>query len=435
MGLGKRAVAADWLGPFAHAWTTLGSLGSDRRGTVDPRGLVTPQSGGWSLDWWIGADDRWHFPSGDQGVRQRLVENTPVVETAMRVPGGDAVHRAYGVPGPGGGFVVVEVENRSPVPFAVALAIRPYNPEGPAVVKRIGFSDDAATVDGRAAVLFQKRPARMAGSTLELGDVAEVVTSGAAGDRLPDPLRCRHGLAGAAFVFPLAHTATLRVALPLRPGRRGHAQLPPRLPSSADVARGWRAQSSQGMRLELPPGRIADAVEANRRFLLLFDEDPDPNPGRGDGPLQVAFGDLAVGDRRALDRLQSFLDEATDTFTWPPGHDRRAASDLVSFVQAMLAREAPDGDGLVLCATLPEAWAGQPLEVHDVPTRYGTLSFAVRWHGERPALLWELERDDGVGPVRLSAPGLDPAWSSTEARGEALLQAHAGPSMTQESFS
>ena len=34
---------------------------------VDPRGLVTPWVDGWSLDWWIGADDRWHLPSREAG--------------------------------------------------------------------------------------------------------------------------------------------------------------------------------------------------------------------------------------------------------------------------------------------------------------------------------------------------------------------------------
>ena len=43
---------------------------------------------------------------------------------------------------------------------------------------------------------------------------------------------------------------------------------------------------------------------------------------------------------------------------------------------------------------------------------------AVRWHGARPALLWEAS-----APMRLTCTGLDPTWSSTEPRGEALLQA------------
>ena len=41
---------------------------------------------------------------------------------------------------------------------------------------------------------------------------------------------------------------------------------------------------------------------------------------------------------------------------------------------------------------------GVDLEVHDAPTRHGRLSFALRWHGEHPALLWELTPPDGGAP-------------------------------------
>src|SRR3712207_8333250 len=54
---------------------------------------------------------------------------------------------------------------------------------------------------------------------------------------------------------------------------------------------------------------------------------------------------------------------------------------------------------------------------------YTTLfrSFAVRWHGERPALLWELTPHDATTRLSITAPGLDPAWATSELRGEALL--------------
>ena len=42
---------------------------------------------------------------------------------------------------------------------------------------------------------------------------------------------------------------------------------------------------------------------------------------------------------------------------------------------------------------------------------------ALRWHGPRPAVLWEI---DGPGVV-LRCSGLDPSWSAATARGEALL--------------
>jgi hypothetical protein len=88
-------------------------------------------------------------------------------------------------------------------------------------------------------------------------------------------------------------------------------------------------------------------------------------------------------------------------------------------VRRLLVRDVPGG--LDLCTLLPEGWRGRGLEVHGAPTAVGTLSFAVRWHGPRPALLWDLELLDATAAVRLRAPGLDPAWSTTAPIGDALL--------------
>lgn len=79
--------------------------------------------------------------------------------------------------------------------------------------------------------------------------------------------------------------------------------------------------------------------------------------------------------------------------------------------------------GLELLSTLPPHWLGAPVEVYGVPTRHGRMSFAVRWHGERPALLWELERGDRRpdAEIELRVPGLDPSWVDTRERAEALL--------------
>ncbi len=662
-------------------WTTVGTIGTVREAIVDTAGLVTPWYDGWSLDWWIGADDRWHFPSQEVGVRQRLIDNAPVVETAMRIPSGDALQRVYAIPGDDP-MVVVEFHNDSPVPVALALAVRPYNPEGLAVVERIALIDRTVTVDGRPALLLPKDPARMAGSTFVEGDVANVIRRGEAGDQLPVTLRCEAGLAQAAFLFPLPHRATLRVALPLdarrRTRRRGlarrrvaHMPARPELPPSDAVARGWASQARRGMQLELPAGRLADAVAANRAYLLLFHDGDEITPGSftyhrfwfrdaafmlaaldryglhkeaaevlasypdrqhfdgfffsqrqewdangsaiwamaehwrltrdedllkrlapsvsrgvrwiqrkrmtrrrrndpalrglmpasisaehlgpfdyyywddfwslrglidgallleqagearaaakagewatafradleasidlvaarldtrvitagprrridpavigslvacyplalfpadhpaiaataevirerfclGDGffqaishtglgtylTLQLALVELEAGDERALVRLQWLLDRATDTYTWPEaihprldggcmgdGHHGWAAADFLTTVRNLLVRET--SDGLALCSMLPETWRGEPIEVHDAPTHYGLISFAVRWHGDRPALLWDFRpHADMTSPVVLRAPGIAPGWSTTEASGETLL--------------
>jgi hypothetical protein len=674
-------------------WTTVGNVASPWEAVVDPRGLVTPWYDGWSFDWWIGADDRWHLPSREVAVRQHLVGGAPVVETAMRVPGGDALERVYCVRDAAGQeLVVVEIENASRLPFAVAVAVRPYNPEGLAVVERVELHDGrTVTVDGRVAMLLPRPPSRLAMSTFEDGDSARTVVTGGAGTDHPGSVRCEVGMAQAAFVYPLAHTATMRVALPLVPARRTRRRglarrraarapdLPAVLPSAAQVSAGWAKHAGRGMRLELPDDRLAEAIAAKRAYLLLLHDGDEITPGpttyhrfwfrdaaymlaaldryglheeaaevlrsyrgrqhadgffwsqrrewdangaalwslaehwrltrdeaaiEGLGPtivrgvrwierkrrsrrrrrdpelrgmlpagisaehlgpydyfywddfwclrgmsdaaellralgdhagaeeadvlaagfradidaslarvearlgtkvmpagprrrpdfgvvgslaaawplglmaaddprvvatldlvraqytigdaffqgishtglgtyltMQLAFVELLAGDRRALSRFEWLVDAATPTWTWPEaihprlpggcmgdGHHGWAAADFLSFARALLVREV-DG-GLALCSMLPDTWVGQPVEVHDAPTHHGRLSFALRWHGERPALLWELEPHPGAGAVTLTAPGLDPTWSTTELRGDALLNPSTLPRST-----
>ena len=191
--------------------------------------------------------------------------------------------------------------------------------------------------------------------------------------------------------------------------------------------------------------RIAATLDVARERFSLGDAFFHASSHTGLGTsltMQVAEVELAQGDRRALDRLTWLLGVATPTWTWPEaihpqlaggcmgdGHHGRAAAAFLSFVRNMLVRERPADrrdtprPGLALCSLLPDEWLGQGFEVHDAPTHFGTMSYAVRWHGARPALLWELVAHDDIDGVQLTAPGLDPAWSTTERSGEALLSA------------
>jgi hypothetical protein len=155
--------------------------------------------------------------------------------------------------------------------------------------------------------------------------------------------------------------------------------------------------------------------------------------------LEAAGEGRAAADARTLaarvptaapvgPELDELLATASPTWTWPTahtGHDMGANAAMVAAVRRLLVREV-DG-GLALSPEVPDAWFGQGWEVHDLPTGEGRLSYAIRWHGERPALLWELEPSSGRRAARLTVPSLDPAWSTTERRGEALLAPVAVP--------
>jgi hypothetical protein len=386
----------------------VGVLGGTRDASVDARGVVAPRAFGWELDWWIGAEDRWRLPTREAAVRQHLVDGMPVVQTAMRVPSGDAVQRVYAAPASDVGEVaVVEITNDSPAPFVVALVVR-----GAA---SLDLEDGVVYADGRGALRTSRPPSRWAVSTD--GTTEETVVSGAATD---GPFAHRQDRAArlvGAFLHPVAHRTTLRAVVSL--GARGvGATEPAAFPDAGAVARGWRAQLDRGLRVALPDEQLQHAVESARAATVLEGQAWRVEPEVAavledwglDAEATVAWSRLTGRARRKLRRREPARATWSDVLARTNTPDAR----LLAEVRAVLVQE--HDAGVALLDDWPRAWIGQSLDVRDVPTRRGPVSCSVRWHGDRPALLWE-----GPDDTTFTAPGLDGAWSSTDARGEALL--------------
>jgi hypothetical protein len=377
--------------------TTIGVLGGAWRAAVDADGTVSPLDGGPALRWHVAADDRWHTPATSSTLRQRVIDGTPVVETRMRIPRGDVVHRVYAVVA-ADGMTVIEVENDSPLPIAVAF-------------------EGAKVLSARA-----------------------VTTVPLHGIELPAD----------AQVFPIGHRASVTVALP---HRGSSVDALPRVAASDAVVRGWLAVVERAGRLVLPDSGLVESVTAARCELLLggaaplIDDPaafligvgelsrlgtdvtewlpeiaaaveslaPEPTAWEIDAALDAAARLLAAtGERRASRDLARICVRRVPADLRPP-----SAPDgirVVPWVERMLVRGTellPEG--------LPDAWAGQPIEVHGLPTGpASSVSFALRWHGERPAILWESTGE----PVELTAPVVAPDWVGVSPAGDALWPPH-----------
>jgi hypothetical protein len=376
--------------------TNIGTLVDGTLAAVGSAGQITGADLG-TLHWWVAADDRWHTPPNEPTCRQTRLEGTPVVETAIRVPSGDVVHRAYAVVDQGG-LIVVEVENQSTLPVAVAF--------------------------DRKDLLTSRSPTAMAIQGISL------------------PVD--------SIVLPIGKGSIVRVAL-----GQGAGLLPTTVPSADEVMRGWLRLIDRSPRLVLPDDAVRLGVLRDRSDLLLADLSGFADPmeyllaaservrcGQAAEPLVddvvVAAVVIAKASRKApqpgaasaLSRAAEILRKA-DQPTAAGDVDRMGHltwvvtdSDLPAYrlARTLDGLASVQGEGLVLLGMpVPSSWFGQPLEVHDAPLPSGSVSFAVRWHGERPALLWESTH---VGVVR--CPGLDPAWRGVGAKGEALLAAPAG---------
>lgn len=379
-----------------RASTTTGTTGSAWRASITPWGAVVPWDATPRIDWYVAADDRWHVPAEEPTVRQVRLDGTPVTETRVRVPGGDVVQRIASVPDDGG-VTVIEVENESTMPVAIAF--------------------------DRRGVLTE-RP------------LADIPIEGI-------------DLPAGSFVMPLGHRASLRIGI--AHGRARSGALPSNLPTARQVANGWLATTERASRFVVPDGAdgrsLAERITGLRCEIAL-----GQIPAAGDDApgFAIALGELVrMGD--APDPWLAELVEAVEAIApstrWVDdvalrsaqrvlvaAGEQRARRDLDRIVRGRPVSPRPDTapDGLasmpwleslfafgtaLFPAGLPPAWLGQPFEVHDVPTSPGsTVSYAIRWHGERPAILWEQFGDVET----LTAPVAAPGWTTGEQRGEAL---------------
>jgi len=379
-------------------------LGSSWRATVTPWGDLVGDDAASTVHWFVAADDRWYRPVSEVAVRQRLVEGAPVFETRVRVPGGDVVQRIWSASGERGrDYTLFEFENDSPMPIVVALS----NPN---------------LVSARSLVA---QPAR------GLDEDAPVVV-------------------------PIGHRTSVRLALP-HVGD-GDASWPDDVADWPAVARGWVSTAERASRLSLPDQAggvlLTDAVVAARTQAVLVDESAldaatwllvmrervgmnvvsdvddvavveraelviaDFRRGRGDATANrlalSAAARLLVNDERASRDLVAAAARArTSLPDW-------TSLVLPAFVDDRLARWTGGDEVTLLPDGLPESWLGSACEAHGVmATDRHRVSWAIRWHGERPAVLWEV---DGPTGLRLRS-GVDGAWSTTASQGEALWSA------------
>lgn len=110
--------------------------------------------------------------------------------------------------------------------------------------------------------------------------------------------------------------------------------------------------------------------------------------------------------------------------TWRWAHDGCGDSPHARAAIAIGLRAlcvATSDDVIDIVPAMSSAWLGQNLRVARMPTPAGLLSYAIRWHGPRPALLWELTGDAGTD-FSITCASIDPSFRTSDRTGEALLE-------------
>ena len=381
----------------------IGNRGGTWRGTVSEHGTLIPADGGRELAWHVAGDDRWYSPASEPTLRQKWYAGFPVCETRIRVGNGDIVQRMYCV-ADSGGMTVIEFENESTLPVAIAVT--------------------------RSDVLTTRKP----------------IDNPPAGIDLPP----------GSMVIPLGHKSTARIALAhINPSS---GPLPEDVPDHQQVVRGWETACDLASRITMPDHSVVAGIARVRSDLLLgvgATEDASIELVR----LAETHRDSIVDVVEAVQRRVK-VEKRAKVLQWDTPHlmasaaracvlldDEVAANDIgstwlrmadrevaelpieipgglgaIAWAESLLAQASPSGGQCVLLPYgIPETWWGSACEAHGITADpYRTISFAVRWHGPRPAVLWEIT---GAAGLLITGGAADPSWHTTDASGEALLAA------------
>lgn len=379
----------------------IGNRGTVWRARVTEHGSIIPPDGR-ELDWFVAADDRWYTPRTEVSTRQKWYSGYPVAETRIRIPGGDFIQRVYSVADLGG-MTVMEFENDSPMPVVVAVT--------------------------RNDIYTTREPS----SQVPLGI----------------------DLPAGSLVVPVGHKSTTRVALSHVAPQGG--RLPDDTPTYQQVVRGWETACDTAGRITVPDHTIVAGVARLRSDILL-----------GVGESDAAIELVRMGESHAdsildvVDVVQQRLKEEkrSKVLRWDTKNvllsaawacakldDDVAAGDIgatwlrladrpaqelpqempeglqaIAWIEELLASGSPSGGECgILAHGIPEPWWGASFDVRNLPADpYRTVSYAVRWHGARPAVLWEV---NGAPGIVLSHGD----WHTTDASGESLLEAPSRP--------
>ena len=485
-------------GPVDPPWTVLGAAGRRGAMAVDAAGRIVTGRNGWSLGWEVVTGTRRLVPGVESKLRQRAAGvdgAAPVgLETVLRTGDGDVSQLAYVCLAPtagAGALGVVEVRNDTPVAVAVTLTLQPgdfWRSDG---LWRVQV-DAAGVLANGSRVLWWERPPAEARATADAAAATSAPEAApqATGARPEDSRRARsrQGRAGVTVTWPVAHRTALRVLLPLDAADAGPPG-PAGVPTLGQVGRGWDAHGAEGLRVEgLEGGRVPAVAAAAVRRLLALDvgaeaaQGPDGRFSPDERALLAAALAIAGFPQRAAEvvsvrasrnperlarlacREAAQITErfgggaaavgamaagAGPTGGWASG---RGGDDPVyrgAYLLALRDLLVTERDGNLdllggIGAAVDLGTERPPIEVHRLGTQWGVMSFAVRWHGAAPALLWEIvpptSRVESWSAVlagagtdgepgrtappspRISATALATTWSTRELVGETLLR-------------
>ena len=244
-------------------WTAVGLPDVPLYPIVDPRGLVTPFHDSWSLDFWL-LDGEKLLPSKLEWCEQQLAisENLRVqsrfAKKNLRLETDVFMEIFDGEP-----HCVIRVRAEAAPEIFLAVAVRPFNPEGISFIDsiRIGADRREWFINKNARIIFNRAPSKCFLSRYHEGDVGHVIESGVESSEVA----CDVSMAAGAALFSIRELQTqpLEVRVPVLDEQTKKI---PRIPSPPPS---WQTEIAKCSRLQIPDPQFQKLYDAAVASLIL----------------------------------------------------------------------------------------------------------------------------------------------------------------------
>ena len=266
-------------------WTAIGNMNCDIEPIVDPRGSVVPFVDGWSLECWIKYKGDIIIPAHCKEVKQKLVDDLPIVETNVIEKDFSLCMNHYTV-----NDVLVceyEIENYSKKSdlkidkeVELILAVRPFNFEGVSPIDSIYFdqNDSSLFINSANKINFNRKPDGVILSNLKSADCANLLLDG---DQLhyQKIINCEYGFANAVTIFNLNNIPGDKKRISAQINLRNNHLIKPFHHSKGSVKKYWQDILNGGSKLIFTDERISSLFKSSLITSLQFIDGDKVTPG------------------------------------------------------------------------------------------------------------------------------------------------------------
>lgn len=270
-------------------WTGVGNMDCDNEPVVDPAGLIMPFRNYWSIDFWLQVDDEIFFPSYSEDIKQKLLNDFPIVETRYTFKGMEFVQTVYS----NDSILIVEVKiiktRDIKSKCSLVLSTRPFNPEGVGLIDHIAYiqDDNCFHIDDKK-IYLNREPYLVYCSDFREGDAVKVLKEKGVVNKFSSV--CSKGLANSIAVFELPEKDnSFTFYVPLSDDKKNMYPLKdfmfnnlnnndPEL-GKKEVLNSWELLLNEGVQFNIPDNEMTSVIRTSISTLLMLIDKKTITPG------------------------------------------------------------------------------------------------------------------------------------------------------------